>query len=215
MRPASMFFSLLLASATLTAQTATGNRPAVMVAPVTAQACPVLLTVDRKATGAVIWTNSESDWFNAHSTLSLRELERALKAEPGFGKLSPQDQQSRLNQVAELYHMRHGQGLDVTFGKPQAQIVSADITVHGYPPMAHVIPATPSVPNEVTETFHLIASADKPLLHSSIWTQSMIMVNWVELTRLVYADGTTWQPSAPRECGAAPSLYVLVDSASR
>jgi hypothetical protein len=215
MRLSSMFFALLLSPLTLAAQTSSGNGPHVVVMPPSAQACPVQLAVDRVATGAVIWTNSESDWFNAHSTLSLPELERSLKSEPGFSQLSPQDQQHRLDQLAQLYHMRHGQGLNIAFGRSAAKIASADITVRGYPPTTHIIPATPSLPAEVTQTFHLTASSGAPLLHSSVWTERMIMIDWVELTRVQFADGTTWQSSAPRQCGAAPSLYVPVTASTR
>jgi hypothetical protein len=108
-----------------------------------------------------------------------------------------------------------GQGLDLTFANPPARIVAADITVHFYPASARVVPAAPSASHDVptAQTFHLTAGADKPLLHSSVWTGRQGIVNWVELTRVDYADGTIWQPAAPRQCGAAPSLYVPVDSA--
>lgn len=168
MRPSSMIFVLLLSSATLTAQTSTGNNPAVLVKPPIAQSCPVGFSVDRVPQGAVVRTKEEQ---------------------------APR-----------------GQGLNLTFAKPTAQIVSADIIVHGYPARARVIPATPPVPSEVTESFHLTASTDQPLLHSTIWTNRMILANWVELKHLEYADGTTWQSSAPRQCAASPSLFVLVDS---
>jgi hypothetical protein len=210
-----MFFVLLLAAASLNAQTSTGNAPAVLVLPPTTQSCPVKLTVDRKPWGAVIETSDELDWINRHSNLSLPELQRSFENEPGFSSLTSAAQQESLARLAQLYNARHGQGgqgLDIDFARPESQIVSADIVVHGYPPTAHVIPATPSAPSEVTETFHLTAAAGKPLLHSSIWTAHMIMVNWVELTRLVYANGTTWQPTTPRQCEASPSPYVLVNS---
>jgi hypothetical protein len=42
----------------------------------------------------------------------------------------------------------------------------------------------------------------------------MTAINWLELTRLEYADGRVWQASAESRCVAAPNLYVLVDSAS-
>ena len=160
-------------------------------------------------------TSAELDWINRHSSLSLSELQRSFENEPGFRSLSAAAQQESLDRLAQLYNSRHGQGLDLTFAKPDSQIVSADIVVRGYPPTAHVIPATPSAPSEVSETFHLTAASGKPLLHSSIWTAHMTMVNSVELTRLVYADGTAWQPSAPRQCETSPSLFVLVNSAAR
>jgi hypothetical protein len=101
----------------------------------------------------------------------------------------------------------HGQGLEIAFLRPSARIVSADIVVHGYPATVHVIPATAQAPEEVTQAFHLAADGDQPLLQSSIWTQHIASIRWVELTRLDYADGTAWQSSAPRQCTAAPSLY--------
>jgi hypothetical protein len=109
----------------------------------------------------------------------------------------------------------HGQGLDLNFAKPATQIASVDIVVHGYLPTTHIIPATPSLPAEATETFHLTASAGQPLLHPSVWTQHMVVVSWVELTRIDFADGTTWQSSTPRQCAAAPSLFVPVTASTR
>ncbi|MGA1983892.1 MAG: hypothetical protein ABSG84_15680 [Acidobacteriaceae bacterium] len=107
----------------------------------------------------------------------------------------------------------HGQGLDINFARPKAQIASADIVVHGYPSALHIIPAAPSAPSEITETFHLTANTDQPLLHPSVWTAHMVAISWVELTRLDYTDGTAWQPSASRQCTAAPSLFVPVATA--
>jgi hypothetical protein len=107
----------------------------------------------------------------------------------------------------------HGQGVDITFARPKAQIASADIVVHGYPAGLRIVPAAPSAPSEITESFHLTATADLPLLHPSVWTAHMVAISWVELTRLDYTDGATWQSAAPRQCSAAPSLFVPVDSA--
>ena len=188
MRLSSMFFALLLAPLTLSAQNATGNSSPSQTEALrnqqaalsnqlaalelrNASACPVGFSVDRKPDGAVIWTNSPNP------------------------------------------RAPHGQGLDITFAKPKAQIASADIIVYGYPATVRVIPATPSAPSEITETFHLTAAADQPLLYPSVWTAHLVVVSWVELTRLDYSDGTSWQASTPRQCRAAPSLYVLVDSA--
>ena len=165
----SMIFVLLLSSATLTAQTSTGNNPALLVKPPIAQSCPVQFSVDRTPGGAFIKTN---------------------------GAPAPR-----------------GQGLNLTFAKPEVQIVSADITVHFYSATLRAIPAIPSAPKGSTQTFHLTSGPENSMLHSSIWTKHTAPVSWVELTRLEYANGTTWHSSTPRQCGVAPSLYVLVDSA--
>jgi hypothetical protein len=48
-------------------------------------------------------------------------------------------------------------------------------------------------------------------LHPVIATRSMTAINWLELTRIEYADGKVWQASPESRCAAAPSLLVLVD----
>jgi hypothetical protein len=205
-----MILVLLLASANLAAQLAKGQPNPVEIWP-SAHACPVRFSVGRKAEGAVVWTGGESDWINAHSGLSLPELQNALKQEPEFQKLSAQEQAKQLDRVAQLYSRQHGQGLDISFARPEVQIVSADVVVHGYPATAHIIPAAPNTPSEITETFHLTAGADQPLLSTSVWTTRMVVISWAELTRLEYEDGSTWTAAVGKTgCRAFPSLYVPV-----
>ncbi len=213
MRSYPIFFALLLTPVGLAAQSSTATNPTLFVRPIMSDSCPVGFSVDRRPQGAIIWTSQESDWIKNHGSLSLPELERAFKNESGFSELSTHAQQDRLDRLVRSYNMQHGQGLTINFKKPATQIVSADIVVHGSPASVHIIPATPSTPKDVTETFHLTSSTGEPLLHPAIWTNHINVVNWVELTRLDYADGTTWQASTPRQCHAAPSLLLLVDSA--
>jgi hypothetical protein len=106
------------------------------------------------------------------------------------------------------------QGLTLTFRGKAHQIVAADITVHFYRAGAYAIPAAPGAakPAELTESFHL-SSANGPIEHSSIWSEHIAPINWVELTGVEFADGNKWLSSAPRQCGAAPSLFVLVNAA--
>jgi hypothetical protein len=109
-----------------------------------------------------------------------------------------------------------GQGLQINFVPfPAAAILKAGITVHGASARLHMVPASAAAANreDVAETFELTSNAEGPLLHSSIWTNKVVAVSWVELTRVEYADGTTWQASPESRCTAAPSLMVLVDSA--
>jgi hypothetical protein len=203
MRTPSLFFVLLLTAATLPAQVSPAGSPAVFSAPPAASACPVRLTVDRRADSA------------KHSALGLDELQAALRREPGFTSLSGREQQQRLDHITQLYRRLHGQGLVISFTQPKAQIVSADLVVHGYPSGTRVIPATPLAPAEITETVHLTSSPGQPLplFKSSIWMTHVTVVDWVELTRIGYADGTSWQPSIAQQCAATPSLFVPVASA--
>ena len=140
-----------------------------------------------------------------------------LRNEPGFGELTPQQQQEKLDQLAALYRSDPAhltQGLSVTVVNAGSHIVAADLVVHGYAVGTRFIPAT-SVAHEIAESFHLDAVGGYPLVDSPIRTTHIAMVTWLELTRIQFADGSTWEPSAGSRCSAAPSLFVLVNSAAR
>lgn len=110
----------------------------------------------------------------------------------------------------------HGQGLQFSFAEsPTSAIVKAEITVHGSVRGAQVIPASTrtKAAEDSTETIELGSDAGPKLLHPAIWTKKMTAITWVELTKLVYADKSTWESSPQSRCTAAPSLVVLVDSA--
>lgn len=109
----------------------------------------------------------------------------------------------------------HGPRLNITLENSQTRIASADLVAYGYPAGAHIFPATPSVPQEVSETFHITAGAGLPLVESPVWTDRLAVVNRLEITRIDYADGTSWQPSAYSHCTASPSLFVLVNATAR
>lgn len=107
----------------------------------------------------------------------------------------------------------HGEGLQITFaGKLPSGIVKASITVHGASTAARMVPAAGGkAAADSTETFQLTPVAER----SSIWTKNMNAINWVELTRVEYADGNVWEPTAESRCTAAPSLLVLVSAEAR
>ncbi len=107
-----------------------------------------------------------------------------------------------------------GQGLRVSLVGAALDVLTAEITVHGMT-AGGILPAASQTQQgrEATETFELNANGGATLAHSSVWTKKLTAVTWVELTRLVYANGTTWQPSQASRCSAAPSLLVLVAAA--
>jgi hypothetical protein len=44
----------------------------------------------------------------------------------------------------------------------------------------------------------------------------MVVIKWAELTRLEYADGTSWTPDVGKTgCRAYPRLYLPVSSGAR
>jgi hypothetical protein len=109
-----------------------------------------------------------------------------------------------------------GRQLRINFTTSASQtIAKADIVVHGVKTLSGyegLLLTGPSVSSQNnTESFQLVGSAAAPLLHPVIATRSMTAINWLELTRIEYADGKVWQASPESRCAAAPSLLVLVD----
>jgi hypothetical protein len=104
-----------------------------------------------------------------------------------------------------------GQGLVLHFlNKPDRHVVSADITIHGYAGGVIAQPLTVNSRRDTAEQFHLSGSAAQPLIESTIWTEKIHGITWLELTRVTFSDGTSWQRSTPNECRVEPSLFVLV-----
>jgi hypothetical protein len=107
-----------------------------------------------------------------------------------------------------------GQGLALHFvNTAERKVVLADITVHGHSGAAVAQPLTIASANrrgELTEDFHLVGSGSEPLREKTLWTEKIEAITWVELTRVVFSDGTSWQRTIPSECRVEPSLFVLV-----
>lgn len=105
-----------------------------------------------------------------------------------------------------------GQGVDLHFPKSAERgVVSADITVHGHAGAVIAQPLTIKSANpELTEDFHITGSGSQALSDKLIWTAKIRGITWVELRRVVFYDGTTWQSTISSECRIEPSLFVLV-----
>lgn len=144
----------------------------------------------------------------------------AIFTQPPTGESCPVGFSAERRSIPTLKNVRNadahrGQGLRINFvAIPSATILKASLTVHGASAKLRTVPASFDVamPDDATETFQLTGTQGS-LLHSSIWTRQIVAVNWVELTQLEYADGSTWHTSPESRCTAAPSLMVLVDSA--
>ena len=37
-------------------------------------------------------------------------------------------------------------------------------------------------------------------------------LRWVQVTSIIFANGSTWRPFNASQCGAVPSLYMPVDA---
>ncbi len=92
-------------------------------------------------------------------------------------------------------------------------IAQARVTLHGMSG-AHVIPAAgeahPAEPSSA-ESFNLAPSSGAhKLFHSTVFTEKLTGVQWVELNELTYADGSVWHESTAHPCRVAPDGFMLV-----
>lgn len=110
-----------------------------------------------------------------------------------------------------------GQGLTLHFGsasEPSSarHLVSADITVYGYSSKAikQLLPLQSRPEADLKEEFHLAGSSSAPLIEKTLWTSKIHGITSIELTRVSFSDGSSWQSTIPRECTIEPNPFVLV-----
>lgn len=116
---------------------------------------------------------------------------------------------------------RHGQGYHLAFQPNRSRgIVQVKLTLHGMAGYS-IVPASCGGPNkpedrtgtgqDATDTFTVAPSADaKHFFHSTVFTEKLTGVQWVELNEIVFTDGTTWHESASASCRVAPNGFMLV-----
>lgn len=92
------------------------------------------------------------------------------------------------------------------------QVISADITVYGYSSkaMERMLPVQSRPATDLKEDFHFSGSGSAPLTETSLWTAKIRSVASIELTRVEFSDGSTWERTIPRECVVEPNPFVLV-----
>ena len=111
------------------------------------------------------------------------------------------------------------QGYHVTFAPLQDHgIAQAKITLHGMSG-AQLLPVgshgdaglKPDTPKDITESFTVAPAAGaKHLFHSTVYTEKLTAVQWIELNEVKYTDGTTWHESVGSVCRVAPNGFMLV-----
>jgi hypothetical protein len=90
-------------------------------------------------------------------------------------------------------------------------IEQVTVIVHGLSGRSRIIPADSASSSDVEETFHLTRSAEASSLTASyLWPQNIRTTQWIELTSVDYADGSTWRASREAQCTVTPSNFVLV-----
>lgn len=130
-------------------------------------------------------------------------------------------------------HANQGETIQVSPGRSKPQqayrlrfqplaghgIVQAKVTLHGLSG-AQIIPvgkpgsaddASHPAP-DATETLNTSPSAaGHHLFQSTIYTEKLTGVQWVELNQLTWTDGAVWQEAAPGACRVVPDGFMLVD----
>ena len=107
-----------------------------------------------------------------------------------------------------------GQGLELKFDSQQKKILKANVTVRGVNGEARVMPAGSAGSDDVAEIFELIpGTSEDSLKHSSLWTERVATVRWVDLTEIAYMDGSVWHASEGKRCRIEPSKFLLVAGA--
>jgi hypothetical protein len=94
----------------------------------------------------------------------------------------------------------HGQGVQLTFSRfTAANIVKAQVAVHGLSDKSRVMPVGSSTNDELTESFELAQREGQPaLLSREIWTKAIGVVTHVEITEIGFDDGSSWHSSAKK-----------------
>jgi len=95
---------------------------------------------------------------------------------------------------------------------PRKQVIAADITVYGYSAkaMERLLPIQSRPATDLKEDFHLAGSASAPLIEKSVWTAKINGIASIELTRVEFSDGSTWERTIPKECVVEPNPFMLV-----
>jgi hypothetical protein len=108
------------------------------------------------------------------------------------------------------------QRIQLTMTNPSSkEIVSAQITVHGFSDKWRAIPLagatdTPDLRKTVSITLNVKGNDHAS---SDLSLHRFTAVAYVDLDSLTYADGATWKPSSPGVCSVTPELFMLVSAA--
>jgi len=191
MRGISLCLALLFAGATLSAQVKTGESPALpagyptaMPAQVKLGESPTVLFASPNSTGCPIGMVAERQSAPIVSTV---------------GNASPVPS----TQAIQL-RFRH---------YPAPNIEQVTVIVHGLSGKSRMMPANSADSNDVEESFQLTRAADASSLTASYVRPTRVRTTqWIELTRVEYADGTTWRASREAQCTITPNNFVLVSA---
>lgn len=107
-----------------------------------------------------------------------------------------------------------GPALDLRFsptGNSVSGIREVDVTVHGDSGKSVLAQTGNGGHDDASETFSLERGKDAATLNASeVWPKQVRNVRWVEVTKIVYADGKVWQQSDEAKCRTGLNGFILV-----
>jgi hypothetical protein len=107
------------------------------------------------------------------------------------------------------------QRIQLTMTNPSPnEIVSAQITVHGFSDKWRAIPLAGATDSpDLTKRVNVVLNV-KGNNHASsgLSLDRFTSVAYVDLNSLTYADGATWQASSPGACSVTPNPFMLVSA---
>jgi hypothetical protein len=95
-------------------------------------------------------------------------------------------------------------------------IKDIEITVHGLKPEARIYPIATASSPEVTKAFQFHSKPESPgLTEFNVSMHHVGALRWVQITAIIFADGSTWHPFNVEQCSVVPSLYMPVDATAQ
>jgi hypothetical protein len=135
----------------------------------------------------------------------------ALKVEPSSGLFAYENAKGL---PAEHAAPSSEQWLDLTMiNFLPHEVVSAQLTAHGFSSKWRVIPVSDATPPDIWKTMDVAldvkgngrASRELSFGHFSI-------IRTIDVNSVTYADGSTWHASSPGACSVAPSLIMRISA---
>jgi hypothetical protein len=108
------------------------------------------------------------------------------------------------------------QRIQLTMTNPsRKEIVSAQITVHGFSDKWRAIPLAGATNTpDLTKTVNIVLNVKgNDHASSDLSLPRFTSVAYVDLDSLTYADGFTWKASSPAACSVSPDPFMLVSEA--
>ena len=119
-----------------------------------------------------------------------------------------------MRNVADGQEKHDGPALDLRFAAANGSTTATrevDVIVHGDSGKSVLAQTGSGGHDDASGTFSLERGKDAQTLNASeVWPRQVRNVRWVEVTKIVYADGKVWQPSDTAKCRTGLNGFMLV-----